>query len=155
MIPQHTKNSFNLVDPEEQLLVCILNTLVRSQRRFLDLKNLFDYPSIVGLGEIGRDRTVPEKLWRQQEEDFCQVLYLVRQDKVLIRMTSKTLNECARTMYAYPADIMWIHSSNSCLLLYGRYLQNWQSNYSNIYSLVLLRISVLIKLLAYSHSQFL
>lgn len=45
--------------------------------------DLFDYPSIVlvGFGKVGLDRSVPVKLWRKQEEDFCQVLSLGRQDR--------------------------------------------------------------------------
>lgn len=55
-----------------------------TEEKLLHLRNLLDHPSIVGLGETGLDRTVPVKLWRQQEKVFRQVLSLVRQDKVLI-----------------------------------------------------------------------
>lgn len=48
------------------------------------MKNMLDFPSVTGLGEIGLDRTVPSNLWRKQEEVFRQVLSLVRQEKVLI-----------------------------------------------------------------------
>ena len=41
-------------------------------------------PSVVALGEIGLDRTIPAKLWRRQEEVFRQALSLIRKDKVLV-----------------------------------------------------------------------
>lgn len=50
MSSQHTQNSFNLVDPDEYFLVCTLNTLVSSQKRFFRLMNVFEYPCIPGSG---------------------------------------------------------------------------------------------------------
>lgn len=55
-----------------------------TEERFLHMKNMLDFPSVVGLGEIGLDQKDPSNLWRKQEEVFCQVLSLVRQEKVLI-----------------------------------------------------------------------
>lgn len=48
------------------------------------MKTMQDFPSVVGLGEIGLDRTVPPDLWREQEEVFRKVLSLMRQKQVLI-----------------------------------------------------------------------
>lgn len=42
------------------------------------MKTMQDFPSVVGLGEIGLDRTVPPDLWREQEEVFGKVLSLTR-----------------------------------------------------------------------------
>lgn len=50
-----------------------------AEERFLHLKTML--MSVVGLGIIGLDRTVPLNLWRKQEEVFRKVLSLVRQEK--------------------------------------------------------------------------
>lgn len=52
-----------------------------AEERFLHLKTMLAFPSVVGLGIIGLDRTVPLNLWRKQEEVFRKVLSLVRQEK--------------------------------------------------------------------------
>lgn len=55
-----------------------------SRDRFLHMEKLLNLPHVVALGEVGLDRTVPVKLWRQQEAVLRQVLTLTRKDKVLV-----------------------------------------------------------------------
>lgn len=44
------------------------------------MKTMQDFPSVVGLGEIGLDRTVSSNLWRKRGF-FRKVFSLVRQEK--------------------------------------------------------------------------
>lgn len=44
------------------------------------MKTMQDFPSVVGLGEIGLDRTVSSNLWRKRGF-FRKVFFLVRQEK--------------------------------------------------------------------------
>lgn len=55
-----------------------------SRDRFLRIKELLCLPHVVALREVGLDRTVPVKLWRQQEAVLRQVLTLTCKDKVLV-----------------------------------------------------------------------
>jgi TatD DNase family protein len=48
------------------------------------MEELLCSPSVVALGEVGLDRTIPIRLWRRQEEAFRKVLTIVRKDKVLV-----------------------------------------------------------------------
>lgn len=52
-----------------------------AEERFLHMKTMQDFPSVVGLGEIGQDRTVPSNLWTKQEKVFRKMLSLVRQKR--------------------------------------------------------------------------
>lgn len=108
--------------------------------KLLRLKNLLDHPSVVGLGETGLDRTVPVKLWRQQEKVFRQVLSLVRQNKVLILHLRGT-----------PADRIGIDVHARCMQILKKFcgytqpihvhcftgdtelVTEWMSNFSNVY----------------------
>lgn len=48
------------------------------------MKTMQDFPSVVGLGEIGLDRTVSSNLWRKQVDFFVKCFPLLDKKKVLI-----------------------------------------------------------------------
>lgn len=45
------------------------------------MKTMQDFPSVVGLGEIGLDRAVSSNLWRKQVDFFVKLFSLVRQER--------------------------------------------------------------------------
>lgn len=116
----------------------------------------------MGLGEIGLDRTVPPNLWRKQEEVFRKVLSLVRQEKVLIlhlppagadRIGMDVHARCMQILHKFCVYTQPIHVH--CFMGDAELVKEWRLTIPMSISdlLVLLIISVLIRLLAYS--QFL
>lgn len=108
--------------------------------KLLRLKNLLDHPSVVGLGETGLDRTVPVKLWRQQEKVFRQVLSLVRQNKVLIlhlrgtpadRIGIDVHARCMQILKKFCGYTQPIHVH--CFMGDTELVTEWMSNFSNVY----------------------
>lgn len=73
------------------------------------------------------DRTVSVKLWREQEEVWAKFfpLYVkTRYWSFFFEKLPQTKLEwmCKRITYklcVYPTEVLWIHSDNTCLLLYG------------------------------------
>lgn len=108
--------------------------------KLLRLKNLLDHPSVVGLGETGLDRTVPVKLWRQQEKVFRQVLSLVHQNKVLIlhlrgtpadRIGIDVHARCMQILKKFCGYTQLIHVH--CFTGDTELVTEWMSNFSNVY----------------------
>lgn len=108
--------------------------------KLIRLKNLLDHPSVVGLGETGLDRTVPVKLWRQQEKVFRQVLSLVHQNKVLIlhlrgtpadRIGIDVHARCMQILKKFCGYTQLIHVH--CFTGDTELVTEWMSNFSNVY----------------------
>lgn len=98
------------------------------------------FPSVVGLGEIGLDRTVPPNLWRKQEEVFRKVLSLVRQEKVLIlhlrpagadRIGMDVHARCMQILHKFCGYTQPIHVN--CFMGDAELVKEWMTNYSNVY----------------------